>query len=247
MKYFLDTEFMEGFHKPFLGKRRHFIDLISIGIVAEDGRKYYAISSEYDFYETDKWVKDNVIIPLYRETVFADQRNQFDVSNFQKRFGKSNKEIAEEIIDFINPDVVQQNQQGLWPDKEELAKHNCSIEHGYAQPEFYAYFADYDWVVFCSLFGRMVDLPNGFPMYCKDLKQMLDEKAMRLTSVEATKIECPKCTHDVYEYLEKTTNGRYKIDVLKKHPEYPKQTNQHNALADAQWNYDLYKFLTDGL
>lgn len=24
---------------------------------------------------------------------------------------------------------------------------------------------------------------------------------------------------------------------------YPKQTNEHNALADARWNYELYKFL----
>lgn len=24
---------------------------------------------------------------------------------------------------------------------------------------------------------------------------------------------------------------------------YPKQTNEHNALADARWNFELYKFL----
>ncbi len=43
MKYFLDQEFHEGFHKPIFGKKRHFIDLISIGIVSEDDRKFYAI------------------------------------------------------------------------------------------------------------------------------------------------------------------------------------------------------------
>lgn len=41
MKYFLDTEFHEGFNKPLFGKNRHFIDLISIGIVSSDNRKYY--------------------------------------------------------------------------------------------------------------------------------------------------------------------------------------------------------------
>lgn len=41
-------------------------------------------------------------------------------------------------------------------------------------PEFWAYYADYDWVVFCWLFGRMIDLPKNFPMYCKDLKQEID-------------------------------------------------------------------------
>ena len=43
---------------------------------------------------------------------------------------------------------------------------------------FYAYYADYDWVVFCWVFGKMIDLPEGFPMYCRDLKQMIDEKYM---------------------------------------------------------------------
>jgi len=25
------------------------------------------------------------------------------------------------------------------------------------------------------IFGRMIDLPKGMPMYCKDLKQIMDE------------------------------------------------------------------------
>jgi hypothetical protein len=38
---------------------------------------------------------------------------------------------------------------------------------------FWGYFADYDWVVLCQLFGRMVDLPDGFPQYCNDIKQLM--------------------------------------------------------------------------
>jgi hypothetical protein len=36
-------------------------------------------------------------------------------------------------------------------------------------------YADYDWVVLCQLFGAMVDLPKGWPMYCRDIKQWADE------------------------------------------------------------------------
>lgn len=43
------------------------------------------------------------------------------------------------------------------------------------QPEFWAYYADYDWVTVCQLYGRMIDLPSGWPMYCRDFKQWLDE------------------------------------------------------------------------
>ncbi len=46
-------------------------------------------------------------------------------------------------------------------------------------PVFYGYFADYDWVLFCWLFGKMIDLPAYFPKYCRDLKQILDESGKK--------------------------------------------------------------------
>jgi hypothetical protein len=40
-----------------------------------------------------------------------------------------------------------------------------------AQPQFWAYYASYDWVSVCQLFGRMLDLPARWPKYCRDFKQ----------------------------------------------------------------------------
>src|SRR5712692_5468086 len=51
MKYFLDTEFIED------GRT---IDLISIGIVAEDGRELYLQSADFDPFKASKWVIENV-------------------------------------------------------------------------------------------------------------------------------------------------------------------------------------------
>jgi hypothetical protein len=54
MKYFIDTEFLEGTQKEsfpislFRKQTPPTIDLISIGIVAEDGREYYAISKDFN-------------------------------------------------------------------------------------------------------------------------------------------------------------------------------------------------------
>lgn len=45
---------------------------------------------------------------------------------------------------------------------------------GDGKPEFWGYYADYDWVVFCQMFGSMIDLPEGWPMYCRDIKQLCD-------------------------------------------------------------------------
>lgn len=47
--------------------------------------------------------------------------------------------------------------------------------------EFWAYFADYDWVALCQLFGPMIALPSGFPMYCRDIKQLADTCGKRYT------------------------------------------------------------------
>ena len=52
MKYFIDTEFLEGPQKGWFGKTtKPTIDLISVGIVCEDGREYYAISKDFNLKE----------------------------------------------------------------------------------------------------------------------------------------------------------------------------------------------------
>lgn len=43
-------------------------------------------------------------------------------------------------------------------------------------PEFWAYYADYDWVVLCQLYGRMINLPKGWPMFCRDVRQLVDDR-----------------------------------------------------------------------
>ncbi|GAB3081297.1 polyadenylate-specific 3'-exoribonuclease AS [Corynebacterium aquatimens] len=55
MRYFYDTEFIED------GST---IELVSIGIVAEDGREYYAVSSEFDPARANHWVRENVLNKL---------------------------------------------------------------------------------------------------------------------------------------------------------------------------------------
>ncbi len=252
MKYFIDTEFIGGFHKPLFGKKRHFIDLISMGIVAEDGREYYAISKDFDLksvwnkYDLDYgsgdqrnfpprkvyWLRDNVLKPVvaYLDNIERKSRSSVHLVYYSKakrlinKYGKSNKQIAEEIISFVNDEPVEvKGSLGGVQFLSEQAKK--VIKQGYTEPEFYGYYADYDWMLFCSLFGRMIDLPKGFPMYCRDLKQMLDEK--------------------VDKFLPQTVwvNKSQVLEHFKTMTHYPKQTNEHNALADAKWNLELYNFL----
>jgi hypothetical protein len=125
MRYFIDTEFIEY---------PNTIDLISVGIVAEDGRELYLINQECAFEKANDWVKENVIPHIY------DINTTF----------------------------------GGWDLRSTIAKHVINFV-GSGKPEFWGYYADYDWVVFCWLFGSMIDLPKGWPMYCRDIKQLCDD------------------------------------------------------------------------
>ena len=55
MRYFYDTEFIED------GRS---IELISIGVVAEDGREYYGVSSEFNPQRAGSWVRAHVLPKL---------------------------------------------------------------------------------------------------------------------------------------------------------------------------------------
>ncbi len=55
MRYFYDCEFIED------GTT---IELVSIGVAAEDGREYYAVSTEFNPDRAGKWVRANVLPKL---------------------------------------------------------------------------------------------------------------------------------------------------------------------------------------
>ncbi|KXP14593.1 polyadenylate-specific 3'-exoribonuclease AS [Tsukamurella pseudospumae] len=55
MRYFYDLEFIED---------GRVIDLVSIGIVGEDGREFYAVSTEFDPERAGSWVRANVLPKL---------------------------------------------------------------------------------------------------------------------------------------------------------------------------------------
>ncbi|GAA2340130.1 polyadenylate-specific 3'-exoribonuclease AS [Saccharopolyspora halophila] len=55
MRYFYDCEFIEDGHT---------IDLVSIGVVDESGREFYAVSTEFDANKAGSWVRQHVLPQL---------------------------------------------------------------------------------------------------------------------------------------------------------------------------------------
>ncbi len=236
-RIFYDFEFIEGFLPNriaglplpnWLSKRRHAIDMISIAMVDDGGKKYSAISSEYNYEDASQWVRDNVIEPLYYNTVFGDNRNHCTPQNFHKRYGKSLRLIRNEVFQFICPYSEASKYAGVG-----------SIDNGakaYLKenpPTLIGYYSAYDHVLFCSLFGIMDDLPKGFPMYTVDLKQMLDE---RIQGIFADLSNAGM--------LSKATSFDQKLAYIESHPSYPAVKNEHLAESDVLFNKDLYNFLS---
>lgn len=127
-KVFYDTEFIEF---------PNTIQLISIGMVKENGEEYYAVA-EFDekYLKYNSWVEENVVPILWQGIEGLQERKPLAV-------------IKEEILEFLGPD--------------------------YDEVQLCGYYADYDHVIFCWLFGAMVDLPEGLPMYTWDLKQYIED------------------------------------------------------------------------
>ena len=118
MKFWFDTEFYEN------GET---IRLISIGVIAEDGRTYYAETQHAeDWACATDWLVANVKPHLRGPRI-------------------ERKQIGRDLIEFMGEN-----------------------------PEIWAYYADYDWVALCQIFGTMMNLPKGWPMFCRDVKQRCD-------------------------------------------------------------------------
>lgn len=155
MRFWFDTEFFEDGDT---------IKLISIGIVAEDSRTYYAETyGAQDLALKSEWLRANVLPHLEGAEKYRSR-------------------IAQDLIEFMGE-----------------------------RPEIWAYYADYDWVVLCQLFGQMIALPKGWPMYCRDVKQLADSlgnpSLPAQTSREHHALADAKWTKEAWSYLIEITGG----------------------------------------
>lgn len=146
MKFFYDCEFIED------GRT---IDLISMGIVAADGREYYAVDRDAPWkrIREHSWLIENVVPTLPR--LHGDARMHSGWRN----------PLA---LDFAHP---------TWRSKTDIARDvRDFLLSGDDKPELWAWYAAYDHVCLAQLWGRMIDLPDGVPMLTYDLKQECDRQ-----------------------------------------------------------------------
>lgn len=122
MRIYYDTEFVED------GRT---IELISIGMVAEDERELYRVSSEFDMERAraHPWIRDHVL-PHIDE-------------------GGAERRLREDIANDVREFILTTPEPSLW-----------------------AWYGAYDHVALCQLWGPMIELPKGVPMWTNDLKTL---------------------------------------------------------------------------
>jgi hypothetical protein len=192
-RYFLDTEFVNDA----LG-----LNLISIALVCDDGREYYAQSLDAPLERSNAFVQKHVwpgltnvagwevwmgkkIVVVGDNVRLATIRSE-DLTKLGVGFTigpawQTDDRIAEDLVRFVDPET-------------------------YGRPEIWGYYCDYDWVLVTRLFGDFESQPKGWPWYCRDLKQWCDmlggPRLPALGKGEHNALFDARWNKVAYEYLE---------------------------------------------
>lgn len=128
--------------------------------------------------------------------------------NGSSYYDVSSEYDSETANDWVKANVLPHVE--AWGDKRSLAEIADRVikfvsGQGNDKPEFWGYYSDYDWVVFCQIFGSMVNLPSNWPMYCMDLKQWAvrlgNPTLPRQSSVEHNALNDARWNLSVYKFL----------------------------------------------
>lgn len=158
---FYDTEFLED------GKT---IDLISIGMVCDDGTEYYAVNADCDFHRIldHDWLWENVVPSL--PTVVEQRPGTSPNLDFvNSLLGQRPWDRLHTKLDRTSPCVKPK-----WVIANEVREFiTCHYPAG-DTPVLWANYAAYDHVALAQLYGPMSELPKGIPMFTNDIQQLLD-------------------------------------------------------------------------
>jgi hypothetical protein len=155
---FYDTEFIDT------GTT---IDLISIGMVTENGDEYYAIIDDHEVITRamrHDWLRKNVVPSL----PITDAHQDTETTVW---FACPTPEAAPANCWFWNED--HPDYRHVKP-REQIAKEVRQFIAAAPDPHLWAWYAAYDHVALAQLFGTMMQLPVGIPMWTADLRQEVE-------------------------------------------------------------------------
>lgn len=138
MKIFFDTEFT-GLHKD--------TTLISIGLVDEDGKTFYAEFSDYDRSQVDYWIKENVLAHL-----------------------KFNDDPSKGTFENIHDGNIE-----IYGTKADIRASLRSWLYKYDSVQLVPDVCHYDMVLFIDIFGSAFNIPKNVCPFCYDINHDIAE------------------------------------------------------------------------
>jgi hypothetical protein len=255
LKYFYDCEFLEGPQKKrFLGipvgETLNTIDLISIGVVSEDGREFYAVSKDFNLKEAwnryqieegynsgdirnqigDKWqkkvywIRENVLLPIYYELTlqfYAEFSSKVGTKDeFKMRKNGFNYKTMKFLI----------NRYGHTRHELKFRLTSFLLDPNEELWDDWIDFSDEYYKTICKgQEGVDVEMVGYYSAYDHVCLSWIYGKMIDLPDA------MPMYTADIKPAINK---------YLEKHPnEEITGSEGHHALRDAEWTRDLYKLL----
>lgn len=122
------------------------IELVSIGLIDEVGKELYLINGNVNLRKLmgHDWLRKNVVPHLPIVEVQPEALAQWDRDHADFRLVVDRLEMRKRVLSFIS------------------ARTN---------PELWAWYAAYDHVALCQLFGTMMGMPPAIPRFTNELRQ----------------------------------------------------------------------------
>lgn len=155
MKIFFDTEFT-GLHKD--------TTLISLGLVSEDNKTFYAELNDYDKTQVNEWIKKNVINNLkfkppqdgeHEHNIMQRHESNLIGNPINKGYNMEIRGSVKEVSEALNEWISQFDDIKIWSD--------CLA---------------YDWVLFNDLFGHAFNIPKNIYYIPFDICTLFEVKGI---------------------------------------------------------------------
>jgi hypothetical protein len=165
-KLYFDTEFT-GLHQN--------TTLISIGIVSDTGKAFYAEFTDYDETQVDDWILKNVIHKLKLVGIVLLTKS----GAFQR--------VSDSVKGVYDIEIVEENDvsKNMISSMSDTAFYECTGNTNFVterlkewlktfgECEMYSDVYAWDWILFCQLFGGAMNIPSNIYYIPQDLASTL--------------------------------------------------------------------------
>lgn len=148
MKIFFDTEFT-GLQKN--------TTLISLGLVSEDGRTFYAEFNDYDESQVNNWIRDNVINNLLMKAPGPDEDEYYIASRHEDN-PTGNYLYNSYSVQLRGDKEIIRNELTVWFEQFDSVELVSDVCH-------------YDMVLLIDIFGHAFNMPDNVCPVCYDINQ----------------------------------------------------------------------------